>query len=95
MLFGFILVRVLLSVVKGLGRLPQINVSRALAAILNAVTCPFQLVNYPSALPGGTVLSRRALGQVMDTTIEGLRVALLILGVPKITMNRPDVLLKY
>jgi hypothetical protein len=72
MLFGFILVRVLLPLVKGFSRLPP-TVSRAFAAILNAGTRPFHVVNYLSALPGGTVLGRRALGKLMDRTIEGLR----------------------
>ena len=72
MLFGFILVRVLLPLVRGFGRLPP-GVSRAFAAILNAATRPFHVVNYLSALPGGTVLGSRAMGRVMDRTIEGLR----------------------
>ena len=72
MLFGFILVRVLLPLVRGFGWLPP-GVSRAFAAILNAATRPFHMVNYLSALPGGTVLGSRALGRVMDRTIEGLR----------------------
>jgi hypothetical protein len=72
MLFGFILVRVLLPLVKGFGRLPP-AFSRAFAAILNAGTRPFHVVNYLSALPGGTVLGTRAMGKLMDRTIEGLR----------------------
>ena len=51
MLFGFILVRVLLPLVRGFDRLPP-GVSRAFAAILNAATRPFHVVNYLSALPG-------------------------------------------
>jgi hypothetical protein len=72
MLFGFILVRVLLPLVKGFGRLPP-TVSRAFAAILNAGTRPFHVVNYLSALPGGAVLGRRAMGRLMDSTIGHLR----------------------
>jgi hypothetical protein len=72
MLFGFILVRVLLPLVKGFGRLPP-ALSRTFAAILNAGTRPFHVVNYLSALPGGTVLGSRAMGRLMDSTIEGLR----------------------
>ena len=72
MLFGFILVRVLLPLVKGFGRLPP-GVSRAFAAILNAATRPFHVVNYLSALPGGTALSARAMGRILDRTVEGLR----------------------
>jgi hypothetical protein len=72
MLFGFIVVRVLLPLVKDFGRLPP-AFSRAFAAILNAGTRPFHVVNYLSALPGGTVLGSRAMGKLMDRTIEGLR----------------------
>lgn len=72
MLFGFILARVLLPIVKGFSRLPP-GVSRTFAAILNAASRPFHVANYLSALPGGTVLSTRTLEQVMDRTIAGLR----------------------
>ncbi len=72
MLFGFIVVRALLPLVKGFGRLPP-TASRTFAAILNAGTRPFHVVNYLSALPGGTALGSRALGRLMDSTIEHLR----------------------
>jgi hypothetical protein len=72
MLFGFLLVRAMLPLVKGFGRLP-LAVSRVFAAILNAGTRPFHVVNYLSALPGGTVLGTRAMGKLMDRTIDGLR----------------------
>jgi hypothetical protein len=72
MLFGFILVRALLPLVKGFGRLPP-AASRTFAEILNAGTRPFHVVNYLSALPGGTVLGSRAMGRLMDSTIERLR----------------------
>jgi hypothetical protein len=72
MLFGFILVRALMPLVKGFGRLPP-AASRTFAAILNAGTSPFHVLNYLSALPGGTVLSSRVMGKLMDSTIEHLR----------------------
>jgi hypothetical protein len=71
-LIGFIVVRVLLPLVKGFGRLPP-AVSRTFAAVLNAGTRPFHVINYLSALPGGTVLGSRAMGRLMDSTIEHLR----------------------
>jgi hypothetical protein len=58
--------------VKGLGRLPPVA-SRTFAAILNAGTRPFHVVNYLSALPGGTILGNRAMGRFMDSTIKRLR----------------------
>jgi hypothetical protein len=72
MLFGFILVRALMPLVNGFGRLPT-AASRTFAAILNAGTRPFHVLNYLSALPGGTVLSSRVMGKLMDSTIEHLR----------------------
>ena len=72
MLFGFIVVRLLLPLVKGFGRLPP-AVSRTFAAILNAGTRPFHVINYLSALPGGTILGSRAMGRLMDNTIDHLR----------------------
>ena len=72
MLFGFVVVRVLLPLVKGFGRLPP-AVSGVFAAILNAGTRPFHVLNYLSALPGGTVLGSPAMGRLMDSTIEHLR----------------------
>ena len=72
MLFGYILVRALLPLVKGFGQLPP-AASRTFAEILNAGTRPFHVVNYLAALPGGTVLGRRAMERLMDSTIRHLR----------------------
>ena len=72
MLFGFIVVRVLLPLVKAFGRLPP-PASRTFAAILNAGTRPFHVINYLSALPGGTVLTTNAMERLMDSTINHLR----------------------
>ena len=75
MLFGFLLVRALLPLVKGFGRLPD-AVSRVFAAALNAATRPFHLVNYLSALPGSRVVRGPAMGRFMDRTIGHLRASL-------------------
>ena len=75
MLFGFVLVRVLLGVVKGFARLPD-AVSRTFAAVLNAGTRPFHVINYLGALPGGRFLSGRAMTRRMDSTIGHLRAGL-------------------
>ena len=74
MLFGFVLVRVLLVLVKGLGRLPA-AISHTFAAVLNAGTRPFHLVNYLGALPGG-LLGVGAMSKLMDYTIGHLRASL-------------------
>jgi DinB superfamily len=75
MLFGFVLVRVLLILVKGFGRLPA-AVAAAFAAVLNAGTRPFHLVNYLVALPGGRILGVGAMSKLMDHTIGHLRTSL-------------------
>jgi hypothetical protein len=72
MLFGFILLRVLLPLVKGFGRLPP-RASRTFAAILNAGTRPFHVINYLSALPGGAILGTNVMARLMDSTINHLR----------------------
>jgi|SRR5262249_43885434 len=72
MLFGFLLVRALLGLVKALGRLPD-RVSGVLAAILDAGARPFHFINYLSALPGGTLLSGHTMGTLMDRTIGRMR----------------------
>ena len=74
MLFGFLLVRALLVLVKGLSRLPD-SVSHAFAAVLNTGTRAFHVINYLSALPGGTVLRGRTMRRLMDHTIRHLRTA--------------------
>jgi hypothetical protein len=72
MLFGFLLARTLLVLVKAFGYLPDI-VSRTFAAALNAGTRPFHVINYVAALPGPRVLSGRTMGKLMDRTIHQLR----------------------
>ena len=72
MLFGFVLVRALLVLVKGFGRLPA-TISAAFATVLNAGARPFHVVNYLVALPGGRFLGVRAMGGLMDHTIGHLR----------------------
>ena len=75
MLFGFLLVRALLVLVKSFARLPD-AVSAAFAAVLNAGTRPFHVINFLSALPGGRVLRVRTMGRLMDNTIRHLRARL-------------------
>jgi hypothetical protein len=52
MLFGYLLLRNLLPLVKTMARLPR-RVSRIFAAILNAGTRPFHVINYVGSLGGG------------------------------------------
>src|SRR5215210_5622314 len=55
MLFGYLVVRRLLPLVRILGRLPD-PVSRTFAAALNGATRPFHLVNSVGSLGGARVL---------------------------------------
>jgi hypothetical protein len=55
MLFGYLLVRNLLPLVKTLSRLHR-GVSRGFAAALNAATKPFHQVNFIGSLGGARVL---------------------------------------
>jgi uncharacterized damage-inducible protein DinB len=75
MLFGYLLARALRILVKVFGRLPE-AISRVFAAILNAGSGPFHVVNYLCALPGGRALRVRAMGSLMDNTIGHLRASL-------------------
>jgi len=51
MLFGYLIVRVLLVLVKGFGRLPD-GVSNVFARVLESATGPFHVVNYLGSKAG-------------------------------------------
>ena len=71
MLFGYLLVRNLLVLVRILARLPD-GVSRRFAATLNAATRPFHVVNYVGSLGGARVLGHAGLERSMDRVVAGL-----------------------
>ena len=66
MLFGYLVVRRLLPMVKGLGLLPP-RVSQPFAAILNASTRPFDLINYAGSVAGGRALSPDRMVRWLDS----------------------------
>jgi len=72
MLFGYLLVRVLLSLVRGFSRLPD-AASRAFAAALNAATRPFHVVNYLGSLGGARVLGRARMIRMMARVTRSLQ----------------------
>jgi hypothetical protein len=75
MLFGFLLVRALVALVKGVGRLPH-GSFRPVAAAMNAGTRPFHVLNYLCALPGSMLLGGGLMTRLMDRTIGKLRASL-------------------
>ena len=74
MLFGYLLVRNLRPLVRGFSRLPD-SASRRFAAVLDAGTRPFHVVNYVGSLGGARVLGRRRMIRLMDRVIGSLQSA--------------------
>jgi hypothetical protein len=72
MLFGYLLVRNLLILVKALNRLPR-RVSKAFAAALDAATRPFHVVNYLGSLGGARLLGHARMERLMDFVIGRLQ----------------------
>lgn len=70
MVFGYLIVRTLLPLVRLLGRLGW---SRRFATTLNAGRRPFHLINYLGSCVGGQLLSTRAVTRLMDRTIATLQ----------------------
>ena len=71
MLFGYVLIRPLLALLRVFGRLPA-PVSRVFARVLNAGTKPFDVVNYLGPVGGARVLGRRRTGLAFDRVITWL-----------------------
>jgi hypothetical protein len=75
MLFGFMLVRNLLLLVWAFSRLPD-AVSQRFAALLNAATRPFHVVNYAGSLFGARVLGYARMERLMDRVLSSLESSL-------------------
>ena len=71
MVFGYLLVLRLLPLVRLFARLPE-PVSRAFAAILQAGTKPFHVVNYVGSWGGGSVLSPAQMAWLLERAIGRL-----------------------
>lgn len=67
MLFGYMIVRTLLWLVRAFSMLPS-NYSRGFAGALNAATRPFHVINYFGSLGGARVLSDTAAWNASWTT---------------------------
>ena len=75
MLFGYLLVRNLRFVVWGFSRLPD-GASRRFAALLNAGTRPFHVINYLGSLGGARALGYARMERLMDRALTGLQTSL-------------------
>ncbi|MFE7328140.1 DinB family protein [Streptomyces sp. NPDC057565] len=71
MVFGYMVVRALLPMVRLFGRLPP-GASRAWARVLNAATRPFNVINYLGAVGGARVYGHRRMGAKLDRTLAAL-----------------------
>jgi hypothetical protein len=75
MVFGYLLVRNLLVIVRGFSRLPD-SASRRFAATLDAGSRPFHRVNYVGSLGGIRVLGYAPTERLMDRTMGALHSSL-------------------
>jgi DinB family protein len=72
MVFGYLVVRSLLPLVRGFGRLP-LSSSRHFAAVLHAVRAPYHQINWAGSCLGGALLTPDAMATLLDRTIGALR----------------------
>ena len=75
MVFGYLLVRNLLPIVRGFSRLPP-GASRRFAATLDAGTRPFHVVNYVGSLGGMRVLGYPRVVRLMGRVLTSLQASL-------------------
>jgi hypothetical protein len=71
MVFGYLVVRSLLPLVRGFGRLP-LACSRCFSAGLHAVRRPYHLINYAGSCVGAALLSPSRMTALLDRTIAAL-----------------------
>lgn len=71
MLFGYMIVRALLWLVRGFSMLPP-RYSHRFAKALNAATRPFHVINYLGSLGGARVLGHSGMESVMDRVTNSL-----------------------
>lgn len=71
MVFGYMVVRALLPLVHIISRLPQ-PVGKAFAALLNAGTRPFGVINYWGSRGAALFYNRRRMARKLDKTITAI-----------------------
>ena len=72
MVFGFLIVRTLLPLVRLMGRLPA-WVGRRFAAVLDSTRRPFHVINFWGSRIGARVFSAKRMGRLCDRVIAHLR----------------------
>jgi DinB superfamily len=72
MVFGYMIVRALLILVRLFGRLP-VPVSRGFAAMLNFATAPFHVVNYWGSRFAALTFNHRRMGARFDRVVASLQ----------------------
>ena len=72
MVFGYMVVRTLLLLVRVVSRLPA-PVGRGWAALLNSATRPFHVVNYWGSVCAALVFNHARMGPLADRTLAALQ----------------------
>jgi hypothetical protein len=72
MLFGYMVVRALLILVKAFGRLPA-GASRLFAAGLDRAAGPFNTINYLGSVAGAKVFNARRMADKLDRVVGSLQ----------------------
>lgn len=72
MLFGYLVVRALLVLVRVFGLLPD-AVGKAYARLLDSARGPFDLINYLGSCVGARILSPQRMSRVLDHVIAALQ----------------------
>ncbi|MET3923782.1 DinB family protein [Arthrobacter sp. UYEF20] len=71
MVFGYMIVRALLPLVHIISRLPK-PAGKAFAAVLNAGTRPFDVINYWGSRGAALVYNKQRMGRKLDKTITAI-----------------------
>ena len=72
MMFGYLIVRALLVLVRVFGLLPD-AASKAFARLLDSARGPFHLINYLGSCAGARIISPRRMAAVLDHVIAALQ----------------------
>lgn len=72
MLFGYLIVRALLILVRVFGLLPD-GASKAFARLLDSAHRPFDLINYLGSCAGASMIPPRRMTRILDRVIAALQ----------------------